>query len=272
MLTATLTDTALGTAHTIFRGRVEHSYRAALYVRNAASGRLAVVAIEDVGGLPGGMLVDGISDLRTLNAAGHPLVVDLSKARSWSPHLPAAAKVARTDGLGGRLLLARALAAAGAGGPLRDPFADAAAPHIASLRSALVSHDTDAARAAALALIGLGVGLTPSGDDFLVGLLAGLEATGHPARLPLAASIAAQAPRRTTTIGANALEHAAAGEFTERLHDVVVAIADERAAGLARGIARAMAYGATSGADTLVGLFLALEIAAAETDSQRAAA
>ena len=66
------------------------------------------------------------------------------------------------------------------------------------------------------------------------------------------------------------LEHACRGEFSQRLHEVLIAIAARDAAGLPRAIARATAYGATSGADTLAGLFCALEIARA--NSKRIAA
>jgi hypothetical protein len=116
-----------------------------------------------------------------------------------------------------------------------------------------------------IGLIGLGIGLTPSGDDYLVGLLAGLEATDHPARPALAAAIALHGPSRTTAIGAAALGHAARGAYAERLHDVLVALAGGRADDLSRTIERAMAYGATSGSDTLVGLFAGLDLAVARS-------
>jgi hypothetical protein len=115
---------------------------------------------------------------------------------------------------------------------------------------------------AAVGLVGLGPGLTPSGDDFLVGLLAGLEAIGHPARATIAAAVAGVAPSRTTPIGAWVLRHAARGSFPERLHDALIALARGDEAAIRDAIERAMAYGATSGADTLVGLFAGLDGAA----------
>jgi hypothetical protein len=115
-------------------------------------------------------------------------------------------------------------------------------------------------------LIGLGVGLTPSGDDFLVGLLAGLEATSHPLRQCVATTIVEQSPGRTTRIGAASLAHAARGAYAERLSDVIVALRpeyDDGSPSLSTRIDRAMAFGATSGADTLVGLFAAIELSLA---------
>ena len=55
------------------------------------------------------------------------------------------------------------------------------------------------------------------------------------------------------------LAHAARGAYAERLHDVLRAIATGTGDDLSPAIDREMAYGATSGADTLVGLFMALE-------------
>jgi hypothetical protein len=255
-------------AHTI------HSvHRAAVYVRLDPADRLGVVATDDVGGLPGGILVDGVADFRTLRLKRRGLVVDVSKAATWSPRLPAGARHAPGRRLTAAVGRTRALAAARAGtdglGPLlagtpaRDAFTLAAAARVAALRAALTTGDSAAAASEARGLIGLGVGLTPSGDDLLVGLLAALEATGNPIRPALGRSVAAEARARTTAIGSTALWHATRGEFAERLHDVLIAIGLDDPDATERAVARAIAYGATSGVDTLVGLFLGLEVATA---------
>jgi uncharacterized protein DUF2877 len=264
-LGATLTDPAVALPGSRLRARVEHAYRAALYVRDEGSGRRAIVAIEDVGGLPGGILVRGATDLRAVASEGRTVVVDLSAAVAWSPRLPAAARL--VVGFAGAPL-------AGEGFEARsgDPFATAATAQISALRSALLAGEIEAAEKASVALIGLGIGLTPSGDDFLVGLLAGLEATDNGMREPLARAIGREAPGRTTAFGADVLEHACRGEFSQRLHDVLIAMASKDAAGLERAICRATAYGATSGADTLMGLFAALDVAATRAGRGRIAA
>jgi hypothetical protein len=257
-LAATLTDPAVALPGSRLQARVERAYRAALYVRSQASGQRAIIAIVDVGGQPGGILVRGLTDLRGVRGS---VIVDLSTATSWSPRLPAAARISSPRGLG--------LSHPDAAG---DLLASAAAPRIAALRSALLAGEVEAAEKASVGLIGLGIGLTPSGDDFLVGLLAGLEAAGDPMRDSVAAAIAREAPRRTTEFGAALLEHACRGEFSQRLHDVLVAIASREVAALQRATARAVAYGATSGADTLAGLSCALDIVSSRASSRRAAA
>jgi len=112
---------------------------------------------------------------------------------------------------------------------------------------------------AARSLMGLGEGLTPAGDDWLVGALAALHrlaqrwafTDGH-----LASVLVGEAPTRTTTVGAAFLAHALAGEFSQPVRELVTAGSLPRAR--APG-ARLAAMGATSGADTLAGMRAALD-------------
>lgn len=297
-LAATRLTPDVSFANRMFSGRVLSVHRAALYVdfptpRTHAPRTLLVVAIDDVGGVPGGILVAGIGDLRetgirpgmavvpsvrgvVIPSAG--IEIDDSGAFSWSPALPAAARLAQTPQLGRTVAAARRLAAAhvrpgglaraipGADRPA-DPWQARAAHLIERQLEALAAGDVLEASDLAIELIGLGVGLTPSGDDYLVGLLAGLDATNDPVRYALATAIAAHADLRTTTIGAAALHHAAAGAFAERLHDVLIAMAIGGLDDLARAIERATAYGSTSGGDTLVGLFAALDLVLARSSN-----
>jgi len=260
------------------------------------------VATADVGGLPGGILVGEVTDLRqtgirpgmafvpstdgwSIPSAG--VGIDASRAATWSPTLPAAASLRLTAELARTVAAARRHAAdrAPAGGlaPMLsgsdrggdrggDPWLTRARALIGSQLEALRLGDVAAAMAPTVGLMGLGVGLTPSGDDYLVGLLAGMEATDDPPRHGLAAVIAGHAPLRTTAIGAAALGQASRGAFAERLHDVLVALARGRLDQLAVPIERAMTYGATSGSDTLVGLFAALDVAIARSQRRPGAA
>jgi len=112
--------------------------------------------------------------------------------------------------------------------------------------------------AAAQALIGLGEGLTPAGDDCLVGALAALRRFGTPGLLdaPARAELRRAVPAATTAIGGEFILHALDGAFAELI--VALLTADEPDSGrrAAAGLAR---VGATSGADTLAGIRLALE-------------
>jgi hypothetical protein len=113
-------------------------------------------------------------------------------------------------------------------------------------------------------LIGWGEGLTPAGDDFLIGLIAGLDVAlgGDARRAPLRETLAralVAGCARTTPVAAHYLRLAAAGHYNEPLlrlraalrceHDVVAVDAALRSA---------LAVGATSGADTVCGLLAGL--------------
>jgi len=99
-------------------------------------------------------------------------------------------------------------------------------------------------------LIGLGPGLTPSGDDFLVGALAALDAldqTNMHAALGRAIDAAAG---RTSPLSASFVRAAAAGQVGEDLHAIVAALIGGNAHA---AIAAAERIGHASGWDALTG-------------------
>lgn len=286
-LPATRITPELAARRATLHGRVRAIYRAAVYLDLEPSGDLLVLAIDAVGGVPGGILLGDVADLRQIGidrgaelrpsidgwsvpSAG--LDIDAARARTWSPGLPEEARLRTTPALRFSLDLAREIAAHRApvgglapilvaGGGPDDPWLSVARSLVGRQLGSLAAGDVAAAVEPTLELIGLGTGLTPSGDDYLVGLLAALEATADPLHSSLASAIASGVRGRTTAVGEALIGHAARGEFTERLHDVLVALGNGRPRDLTRSIERAMAYGATSGSDTLVGLFCGLEIA-----------
>ncbi len=123
-----------------------------------------------------------------------------------------------------------------------------AVPGLAARRSA-VGPLADAGR-----LLGRGSGLTPSGDDALLGWIAmaahAHRAWGLPDPAPLAAWLASRAPGRPTRVSAAMLAAAAAGRYAP----VVGAVCRAGPGELPGAVARLAAVGATSGLDTLVGI------------------
>jgi hypothetical protein len=106
-------------------------------------------------------------------------------------------------------------------------------------------------------LMGLGPGLTPSGDDFLTGALAALAAVGQTnMRAALARAVVAAAGR-TSPLSASLLRAAAAGHVGENLHTMVAAIITGDADG---AIAAATRIGHTSGWDALAGAVMTAQI------------
>jgi hypothetical protein len=272
-------------------GVIVSVHRAAFYVRRTVDDRLVVVASESVGGLPGGILVRGRSDLRAIGlepamrlgptvdgwaVPAAALRIEGGSALPWSPALPAAARRGVTAWGPRRIADARTLAAglarlgslASGRGATDDPWSATIVTTLRRLVMDLIDDAEGAAARDAVALIGVGPGLTPAGDDVLVGLLAGLDAIGHPLRAKIGAALAATAPSRTTSVGAATIDHAVRGAYAEWLHDVLVTLGAVSGAvdPLRPAIARAMSVGATSGGDTLVGVFAAMDVADARAE------
>ena len=109
-------------------------------------------------------------------------------------------------------------------------------------------------------LLGLGSGLTPSGDDVLAGYLAGAAAYGLSVD-ELRTFVCAEAPRRTTTLSAALLRHAAAGEAIPQVCRLLLALDD--GTGIDVALAGLLRVGHTSGAALAAGVLAAARAASA---------
>lgn len=111
-------------------------------------------------------------------------------------------------------------------------------------------------------LIGLGVGLTPSGDDYLVGFLAVLLLDKHCAlkQAPaLAQAIVADAHQRTNDISATYLQSAARYRFKTQIADLVKAVLCQGHMQVQHALLNLIEVGATSGSDIARGMIDAFD-------------
>lgn len=167
-----------------------------------------------------------------------PLVVDAGEAAVWQPR-PDWSRLRNAD-------ITKWPPAAGL------PAAGLSANINASLKltvAGIIDNDTPACRAGVEGLAGRGPGLTPMGDDVLVGVLFALW-VWYPSHLPRSLQewmelIVATAVPRTTTLSANFLRAAADGEAVWQWHELVN--------GRPQAIDRILAIGHTSGADAWAG-------------------
>jgi hypothetical protein len=231
-----------------------------------ASGEARVIAVFERScyvETPGGLACIGAVGNGPLNAHCHPLPtrwavgnvlrVDLDGASSWSPReAPEVLPHAVAESLDRlRILAARRLPSEGFG-YLLDPSRDRPLP-VDALAGWLA--DPAGVPVGAASLVGLGPGLTPSGDDLIGGALCALHATGRGAvatrlatwALPLAKS-------NTNRISFAHFECAAEGECGEGVYDAIVALVS----GGEVDLGRIDAIGHTSGWDALAGAVLAL--------------
>ena len=279
-------------------GTVASVHRSAINVRRGD--RMLTFALAPVGGLPNGLIVaspipldrlgvrpgmavDSDGSL-SLSVAG--VVIEVAAAPGWSPQMPA---LPRTSARERSRYVARAmhLAAADAGavglGPLllvldgaRNPLSsrlvEISAAALSDTLEGLQSGGVRRAATSASRLVGLGPGATPSGDDLLVGLCAGLLATGHPLARPFARQVADQAAGRTTALAETFLWHAGRGEFAERVQRTAGAILSGDEIGMEAAVRDALAWGASSGADLLVGVLVGITADAHHLPAQLRAA
>ena len=109
-------------------------------------------------------------------------------------------------------------------------------------------------------LKGCGVGLTPSGDDFIAGLLIGLiflqKLRGT--ELQRVADAVCRAARGSSLFSNTAMELAREGLLFGRVKEVLLALVSGNALSLRRALQKLLTVGASSGADLATGLFLTL--------------
>ncbi len=190
--------------------------------------------------------------------------LDIEARRWWRPAVtgPAADLAHLQHGL--RRLAAelagdRADPDGGIGGALDPSWRPALLPVATEeLIQAATALDLAAAFAAAHRMVGLGPGLTPSGDDVLCGFLVTVSQLARPAALELralagalGALVVARAARATTALSATLLGHAARGEAAAEVIDLLAAVA---AGAPGPALARLLAVGHWSGYDLATGV------------------
>ncbi len=232
---------------------------------------------EAKGAVSGGRLI--IGDRFALTTGGAPVW----QPPPWPMVSPAGvgaalARIRRDDAAAwpaeglSRLVIARA--------PERsDRSARAAAPTIAALaehlgRALELGLSNDGLSRSATLLIGLGPGLTPSGDDLVGGLLLVLSALGKlRLRDALWEALVPELDLLTTGLSGAHLAAAADGLAAASVHAALNAILIGDVAALPDHIATLRGIGHSSGADTLAGIVLALDaaLAAGATGSSTAA-
>jgi hypothetical protein len=192
-------------------GEVCAVFRRSFYLR-APGERYACIGDASLGRGPLNVLVEEFSPPRP----GERMSVALEGAESWSPRplsLPSASALALRHAAADRI------PDAGLGCLIvgaDNALSVHAQPAIEALGAWLAGN---ALSTEAEELIGLGPGLTPSGDDYLAGMLIALRAFGRPTQADsLWRWLAPRLPARTSAISAAHVAAASAGEAHEALH------------------------------------------------------
>lgn len=241
--------------------RVIAAFERSLYIETEAG--LACLGTQSLGNGP----LNALCDTLPRAAAGDLVAVDLASAVLWRPAPLAPWNPATITASLGRLRRAALrtapaegfaflLAPGMAGQPVLAAHAPAAEALAAWVRARAHAPDLSVPKDIDV-LIGLGPGLTPSGDDLLGGALAALRAAGQGACAEaLAAHVMPLAQAGTSRISRAHLACAAQGECGEAVHDMMGALL-AGTPDLEAPLARVAAVGHTSGWDALAGIALA---------------
>jgi len=192
-------------------------------------------------GAPLRLVLDGISPWRP-PAVAPPFITGPGATRRLQAVL---SELGEPRGLGVLLVL---------GGP-DDLETTRARPHARRLAEACATNDATGAVGAGRGLLGLGAGLTPSGDDFVGGALFArrLVAIGDAAWEAAVAQIIAEAAAATHPISARLLADLAAGDGWAPLHDLAGALITHDVRAALHAARELTALGHTSGWDLLAG-------------------
>lgn len=241
-------------------------------------GDVTALATPDVGNGPFHVVVEGPafpSSLRVGQVAQRegehirigPLLIDLSSAQPWNPYL--SRLNGATDGQTWNRLVKVMQEVAGLG---VMPRRNTASPeryekwtahvqhrveeHLARLVRGLETGNMTEVVGATRGLAGLGPGLTPAGDDILLGVMVAWQLTSRPSASSPLRLIARAAIPRTTRFSAAWLRAAAEGAFAEPWHMLARALGTGDEARIAAAVNRILQTGATSGTFAMRG-FLA---------------
>jgi hypothetical protein len=239
-----------GQVHSVFTHAVNLEMGAELWTLTADGGHDAAFTVRLAGNvLPGdlGLRSRDPVHVRSRHIRAGAAVIDARTAARWTPH----GYDVDLSGLSGRAAELTAAARAVAW-PGSWPLASAV---VAALAAGGRDDLDDAVRRAA----GRGPGLTPSGDDVLVGVLALLTMPGVTARCaPLAARLRAAlalALPTTTEISRALLSQASHGHVSRPVWELASALLScGAAASFTQARADVLSTGATSGGDTCAGL------------------
>ncbi|WP_042477464.1 DUF2877 domain-containing protein [Bacillus ndiopicus] len=207
----------------------------------------------------------------TTISIGNKLSIPIKGVKLWESILPA--YPANTNALQSNLLKMRQYIESHGqnGGIKRKPFAENSFEHELErmihertnlLKSALMQQELIEAQRHAISLLGLGPGLTPSGDDFLVGLFAVLCIRNSPCAsyTSICGEIVQKAKTATNEISYMAIKKASEGLVRESLISLLVALLYGNEEELTKSLQQVLNIGSSSGTDIALGILCGLEV------------
>ncbi len=149
--------------------------------------------------------------------------------------------------------------------PQKPTFSEMARSNIDMLMRGLFGGDSHTVISSALSIIGLGPGLTPSCDDFLVGLILSLNIGGNALLKDrkkqlsfyrrVSAEISRKAKRKTTIYSHSLLDQARRGKGPKAVIELIHSLLVKNAGQVSTAAKTLIGMGETSGADIAIGIY-----------------
>jgi len=183
------------------------------------------------------------------------LTIDLQRAQPWNPQIPRQNQPLVMAPLSRYRSLATMRSPLYSGSP---PLVERAQNAIMHLQHGVIQRNNTEFQQGVDGLVGLGPGLTPAGDDFLLGLLVAftLHAHEHPDYARYGMAIVDSAAQASTRLSATWLAYAQQGRFGETWHRLIGLLNGGEAQEISDSVHTILSSGATSGADALCGFFV----------------
>lgn len=267
-----------------FNATIQSLFDSSLNLRLEHKDRLITILVSDHYELPQGVRVDKKIPLCSLTVGlraasrggilrfdSSPLTIDLRSASIWDGRLSALTGnieeawsiTWQTLNAGQRLkkteLIAEDLFRLNQGSLLTRKLSHP----VHKLITAAQRFDSNASAEAAHEMIGLGPGVTPSGDDILIGFLAGLHSMAgnkkeRQAFIQAFGSAIFLFLKETNDISRTYIQHAIKSEFSSSFVTLIDAIREGEQQQLLTSTKNAMCVGHSSGMDSLTGLLIGL--------------
>jgi hypothetical protein len=267
-----------------FNATIQSLFDSSLNLRLEHEDRLITILVSDHYELPQGIRVDKKIPIHSLTVGlgvasrggilrfdSSPLTIDLRGASIWYGRLSALRVITekvwsitwQTLNEGQRLkkteLIAEYLFQSDQGTMLTRKLSHP----VHKLITAAQRFDSNVSAEAAHEMIGLGPGVTPSGDDILIGFLAGLCSTAdnQKGRLEFIQAFGNALfifSKETNDISRTYIQHAIKGEFSSSFVTLIDAIREGEQLQLLTSTKNLMCVGHSSGMDSLTGLLIGL--------------
>ncbi len=208
------------------------------------------------------ILYNGIANLHSYLSADASADSLVSLLRTISPHpnpFPTGERELLSLSPVGSTPTGRLRAGSRVRGNISQSYTTRAAPAASSLIQAITAQNATAITMHTAVLAGLGIGLTPAGDDFLAGVMTALWFTAAPGYREICQLILNSTAEKTTDLSYAFLKAASAGMFGEKWHKLFAALVQGSFDEINRAAAQILSYGATSGADMLTGFVFFME-------------